>query len=100
MKLFVDDIREIDNRYGILIARTYERAIAYLDIFSDEITEVDLDYALGINSKNGLDILKYMYEHNIQPSIIIIHSNHETGALSMLEYAKANFDANVMYRPM
>jgi hypothetical protein len=88
MRLFVDDSRELPKR-GYECARDAETAIALLSIMKFE--HISLDYSLGTNRKNGLDILKWMKEHNIFVPEINIHSNHIFGREKMELFCKENF---------
>ncbi len=88
MKLFVDDSREFPKA-GYQCCRDADSAITLLSIMRFE--RISLDYSLGRNSKNGLDILVWMKEHDIFVPEICIHSNNVVGVEKMREYCKQNF---------
>ncbi len=87
MKLFVDDSRDFPR--GFECCRDYETAITLLSLF--EFEYISLDYSLGVDCKNGLDILVWMKQNNIFVNRINIHSNHIFGKEKMLSYCEENF---------
>ena len=89
MKLFLDDIRQIDKDLLFSTVKNYNDCIMILRAFKNFNT-VSLDYSLG-EEKNGLDVLIYMKENNIKAKQINIHSDHEIGVPLMSKYAKENF---------
>ncbi len=88
MRLFVDDTRDFP-KWGYECCRDADTAILLLSIM--EFEHISLDYSLGSNCKNGLDILIWMHDNNIFVPEINIHSNHIFGRESMYEYCKENF---------
>lgn len=96
MKIFVDDIRKINiDEYSVF--KTYEDCIIYLNSFKYEIEIISLDYDLGSTSKyTGYDIIEYMYNNNIVPNHINIHSTHPTGSIKIKEFAENNFPNTIV----
>lgn len=93
MRLFVDDTRDFPPK-GYECCRNAEDAKLFLSIM--KLESVTLDYSLGPDSENGLDILIWMKEHNISVPSINIHSNHIFGRELMRKYAEENFpDSNI-----
>ena len=87
MKLFVDDKRDApSNEYQV--ARNFQYATILMSVIEFEF--LDLDYSLE-DSKTGLDILIWMYEHKISVSHINIHSSNIEGLKKMLIYAENHF---------
>jgi len=86
-KLFVDDSR--DFPHGFECCRDFETAIMLLSIMKFEY--ISLDYSLGVDCKNGLDILVWMKQNNKSAKHINIHSNHIFGKEKMLKYCEENF---------
>lgn len=74
------DKRDIDiEDYSVI--RSYEKCISILQFFKNEIEVICLDYDLGETSlSTGYNITVYMFNNNITPKHIIIHSTHETGS--------------------
>ncbi len=87
-RLFVDDTREFP-KCGYECCRDADSAIILLSIMDFE--HISLDYSLGQNCKNGLDILIWMKDNNIFVPEINIHSNHIIGMERMYSYCKENF---------
>lgn len=88
MKLFIDDLRKIPDG-GYQCCRDAESAFLLLSHMKFE--HISIDYCLGENSKNGLDILKWMKENNVYAESINIHSDHEVGKELMREFCEKNF---------
>lgn len=88
MKLFVDDERQFP-KWGYECVRDADTAILFLSIM--EFQQISLDYTLGTNCKNGLDILIWMKENNIFVPQINIHSNNILGKEKMKEFCIKNF---------
>ena len=91
-KLFVDDTRTPPEN-GFDCAEDYDGAVFMLQFF--EYDFVTLDYSLGSESSNGLEILKFMHSNKIYPAHINIHSNHTEGRELMRRYAEENFPSTV-----
>lgn len=92
MKIIVDDKREVKVATGFQIAKTYEEAIIWIKVSKAlGIEFISLDYDLGDKQHNGLSILVYMFENNVSPKHINIHSDHPTGVKSMKDYCQQNF---------
>ena len=88
MKLFVDDTREFPE-HGYECCRDAETAMLLLSVLPFDY--ISLDYSLGMNCKNGLDLLMWIKEHRIVIPHINIHSNHVIGRERMYLYCKDNF---------
>ena len=84
LKLFVDDNRPFPQ--GFQCVRTYEDAISYLRLFPP-FDFISLDYDLG-DGHTGLDILRWLHEHDKAPQRLNIHSDHPEGAPAMASYAR------------
>lgn len=93
MRLFVDDTREFP-KWGYECARDADSAILLLSIMKFE--HISLDYTLGTNCKNGLDILIWMKENNVFVPEINIHSNHIFGKERMRDFCKENFPNSII----
>ena len=87
MRLFVDDIRPIPAGYDG--ARDAETAIELMTCTPYEL--VSLDYDLGYDRPNGLDLLHMMKENGVFPPAINIHSTHPLGRKRMWDYVEENF---------
>lgn len=98
IKIFLDDIREIDsNKYGYNRVYTYSDCITLVDSFKGDLEFISLDYHLGPTSEHtGLDVLVYMYENGVHPNHINIHSDHYIGAPKMVTYAETHFNNTVI----
>ncbi len=92
MKLFVDDTRTPPAK-GFECAEDYDGAVFLLKYMDFEF--VTLDYSLGSNSPNGLEILKFMHENKKYPKHLNIHSNHIEGRQLMRKYAEEHFPSDV-----
>ncbi len=88
MRLFVDDTREFP-KVGYECVRDADSAILLLSIIPFD--HISLDYTLGHDCKNGLDILIWMKEHDVYVPEINIHSNHIFGVEKMRKYCEENF---------
>lgn len=91
-KLFVDDTRTPPER-GFDCAEDYDGAVTLLKFFKYDF--ITLDYSLGSESPNGLEILKFMHSNKIYPAHLNIHSNHIEGRELMRKFAEENFPADV-----
>ncbi|NCD07591.1 MAG: cell division protein FtsJ [Spirochaetia bacterium] len=90
MKIFLDDYRPFpDEKGGFNCVRTFEDCINLLNVFKS-IDFISLDYDLS-SKHTGLDVLMYMYENDIKPDHINIHSSHPDGSSEMLSYAEKFF---------
>lgn len=90
MKIFLDDIRKIDEELKFNVVRTYDDCVELLRKFGSIVKTISLDYSLG-TEKNGYDVLVYLVENKIFPENINIHSDHAEGVPKMLKFAKENF---------
>jgi len=88
MKLFVDDTRKFPQ-WGYECCRDVDTALLFLSIMDFEY--ISLDYSLGDARRNGLYILKWMYENNIYVPEINIHSNNIFGREEMRVFCEENF---------
>lgn len=90
MRLWHDDVRPAPD--GWICARTNDEAIEVL--LGREVTECSLDhdlgcvpsdgiYARGQAEETGLDLVRWMVEHNLVPDIVTIHSWSPSGARNM-----------------
>jgi hypothetical protein len=95
MKIFLDDIRKIDENLGNAVVRNYESCIELISNSRNDLDFVSLDYSLG-SEKTGLDVLVYMVENRIYPNHINIHSDHEVGVPIMRKYVQENFSNYIM----
>lgn len=93
MKVFLDDIRNIDGSLGYCVVRNYNQCIALLDALKSDIDIISMDYNLG-STKNGLDVLVYMNKYDIFIDTINIHSGSDFGTSLMKEYISNNFPKN------
>lgn len=96
MKLWLDDIRTPPSNEWYW-ARTADHAIERLR--SGVVTECSLDHDLADShyamstgysnayglprEKTGLDVVKWMAEHNVWPEIVKVHSMNPVGAEAM-----------------
>lgn len=91
MKLYIDDIRTpktIEN--DLNIARTFEQV--KLAMYTKP-TFIDMDYSMGFDEPNGLEILKWFKKEGFEAFIkhINIHSSHPYGKSEMKKYIQNNF---------
>lgn len=92
MKLYLDDRRSAPKEEGYVSADDYADFLALLDKYRGCLELVDLDYDLGRGSFfSGLDALKYMKKHGMEPARINVHSTHVSGRDRMIRYAEVNF---------
>lgn len=87
MNLFVDDRRPMPKT-GYQCCRDVEGAKFLLSFMTFET--VSLDYNLG-DGGCGMEILEYMFEHNIQVARINIHSDNLLGIEEMKAYCAEHF---------
>lgn len=99
MKLFVDDVREPNDPYGVsdfrymergpeydallkswTIARTFAQAVEHLK--SGQVTVISLDHDLG-EEKTGYDLCKWMTANKCWPGIVSFHTANPIGAKAM-----------------
>lgn len=88
MKLFVDDTRPFPT-VGYQCCRTAEQAKILLAVL--DFDYISLDYSLGSDSENGLDLLVWMKDNGISVPAINIHSNHTVGRDLMYQFIADNF---------
>ncbi len=86
MKLFLDDLRKAPAGYQTVT--NFRDCIFALSI--TEYEAVSLDYSLG-ERWTGLDVLKWMKEHEKFPAKLNIHSTHSYGRAAMADYIRTNF---------
>lgn len=91
MKIFLDDIRNIDPELQYSTVRTYAQCVLLLDVFKDKVNVISLDYDLGPDSNTGYSVLVYMHKNGIEPKFINIHSTHKEGVIKMESYLRENF---------
>jgi hypothetical protein len=97
MKIFLDDIREINEKYKYNCVYTYFQCVVLIDAFKNNIEVISLDYDLGADSKQtGFDVLVYMHDKGIQPIHINFHSDHEIGVPKMSSYAAMHFPNTII----
>lgn len=89
LKVFVDDRRACPQA-GFNCFKSYEETIRFFTMFKS-IEMISLDYDLN-QAKNGLDILKYMYDHQIKVQHINIHTTHLIGLQRMQTYVVEHFE--------
>ena len=89
MYYFIDDMRPNPKPDKYNKFKTVEEAIKMMSILKPKY--VSTDYDLGPDKMDGLDLLKWMFENDIEPESINIHSDHTTGKKEMLKYAKEHF---------
>lgn len=87
MNLFVDDRRSFPQT-GYQCCRDVEDATFLLSIIPFET--VSLDYNLG-DGRTGMEILEYMFKHNIKVSRINIHSDNTLGIEEMKAFCAEHF---------
>ncbi|MFV0254577.1 MAG: cyclic-phosphate processing receiver domain-containing protein [Erysipelotrichaceae bacterium] len=90
MKVFLDDIRTIDDSLGYIVVRDYDSCIEILSAVRNILEFVSLDYSLG-TEKTGYDVLVYLMENDIHPKHINIHSDHPEGVPMMRKFAEKIF---------
>lgn len=96
MKIFLDDYRTVpEGSKGFSVVRNYRDCIQLIELFREDTAFIDLDYDLG-TKETGLDVLKYMAEHNIRPKRINIHSDHPEGVPEMVRYANEKLQSVVL----
>jgi hypothetical protein len=78
MKLYVDDLRPCPE--GWETVGTYEDAVAFL--FLHPVEELSLDHDLG-HDGTGYDIVKWMFEANIWPKKLRLHTANPVGRKNM-----------------
>jgi len=88
MKLFVDDRRDFPNGDYQCVRETKD-AKTLLSIMNFDF--VSLDYDLGKDAENGLEILIWMKQNHIEVKTINIHSDHSVSCIEMLNYCRENF---------
>lgn len=96
MKIFLDDVRVINEEYGYELVRGYDKCISLLEANKDDIELLSTDYDLSYSRKpdahkTGYDVLVYMKENNIIPQRINVHSTHKEGVAKMAKYLKKYF---------
>lgn len=91
MKIFLDDIRLCPR--GFTLAINYDECIKLLS--NNHVEVISLDHDLG-EQYTGYDVVKFMVENEIYPSIIYLHSSNPVGVKNMYElldrYAPRNVD--------
>ena len=79
MKIFLDDIRKCP--YGMVLCRTPEEAIYYID--KNEVEFISFDHDLGENCLSGYDVASYIekkvYNKEIKCPEWQIHSSNPIG---------------------
>jgi hypothetical protein len=81
LRLFVDDTR-IPYSDAWTLAKTYDEAIDYLQ--TRDVIEVSLDHDLGLDSKSGYEICKWMVENDVWPRAICVHTANPVGRDNMV----------------
>ena len=95
MNLFVDDHRPMPKT-GYQYCQDVEGATFLLSLMTFEV--ISLDYDLG-EGRTGMEILEYMYAHNVKVSRINIHSDNVLGIEQMKEYCAEHFpDVELTFR--
>ena len=80
MWLFLDDVRDPpDDRWHVV--RNYHDCINIL--MGANVEVISLDHDLG-DDKTGYDVVKFMAEENIWPSVVNVHSMNPVGRDNML----------------
>ncbi len=101
MKLFVDDVREPNDPYGVTafrwmergpeydaelkswtVARTFAEAVEHLE--SGHVKEISLDHDLG-EEKTGYDLCKWMTANKCWPGVVHFHTANPIGAKNMAD---------------
>lgn len=101
MKLFVDDVREPNDPFGVpafrwmergpeydallkswTVARTFAQAVEYLE--AGLVKEISLDHDLG-EEKTGYDLCKWMTANRKWPGIVSFHTANPIGAKAMAD---------------
>lgn len=87
MKVWLDDIRDpqVWHHIGWVWAKTADEAIELLS--TGKVTHISLDHDLDIQAtigntpteKTGYDVICWMEEHNVWPSIVKCHSSNPAG---------------------
>lgn len=95
MKIFLDDITELDEEIGYKVVRDYESCLVWINASRSNLSFVSLDYSLG-SDKTGYDVLVYMFENDIYPKHINIHSDHSEGVPKMKKYAENHFPSSTI----
>lgn len=96
MKIFLDNNRDIPEKWHFCIVRNYKDCTLLLSV-SPQIEYISLDYNLGEGAGyTGLDVLTYMKENKINPDHINIHSTNLYGVPKMKDYAKQNFSGSII----
>lgn len=95
MKLFLDDIRTVDDELNYIIVRDYESCVKMISALRNILELISLDYSLG-TEKTGYDVLLFMAENRIYPKHINIHSDHEQGVRKMEKFICENFPSNMI----
>jgi hypothetical protein len=98
MRVFVDDTRRPPSDEWIL-ARNFDEAIHLLG--TRDVIEVSLDHDLGIESRSGYDICKWMVENDVWPRYVCVHTANPVGRDNMLQllnhYAPEIVNVSVYY---
>lgn len=90
LKIFLDDIRNVDDSLGYMVIRDYDSFVEILSSVRNILEFVSLDYSLG-TEKIGYDVLVYMMDNDIHPKHINIHSDHSEGVPMMRKLTESNF---------
>ncbi len=88
MKLFVDDTRAFPSDFDYC-CRDFKTATELMR--KHKFEHISLDYSLGEDSKDGLQLLMWMRSNGITAPSINIHSNHIIGRERMFDYCEEHF---------
>ena len=94
--LFVDDERDPPENDGVrwIIARTFHRALCWLEDTDFDIVSLDHDLACFYGNKElkGRQILDWLIErkinHRVTPDVVKVHSENPVGCATMREDIK------------
>lgn len=84
INLYVDDLRKCPE--GFIIARTYNEAVSYLEMYSIDILSLDHDLGEDIEGEllpSGYELVKYICEHGYHANRIYIHTDNPVGRDNM-----------------
>ncbi|TMV50270.1 cell division protein FtsJ [Paenibacillus mesophilus] len=84
--LYMDDARPCPK--GFVLAKDAAECIVLLR--ECEVRVLSLDYDLGWNMPNGMEVVRFIVSERIYPSVIYLHTSSAAGKMQMFQSLYAN----------
>jgi hypothetical protein len=84
--LYMDDARPCPK--GFVLAKDAAECIALLR--ECEVRVLSLDYDLGWNMPNGMEVVRFIVSERLYPAVIYLHTSSAAGKMQMFQSLYAN----------